>query len=234
MPALTRQQARMIDELAVNKLGIPGLLLMENAGRNTAHVVLEVLEDHLHLIAADAQVCVVAGGGNNGGDGYAIARHLAVTGASVTVLACVALDELEGDARTQADIAERMGLVVDAVGELFPSAVREHMDTAHVVVDALLGTGFHGQVREPMVPLIGAVNEAHTRGIKVVSVDVPSGLDCDTGQSGGIAVEADVTVTFVAPKIGFEAEGAEAYTGQVVVVDIGCPQWLVGEVIEPG
>ena len=224
-PTLTRQQVREVDRRAIEDLGVPGVVLMENAARHAADTVLDLLEDELHLVAADAQVGVLCGGGNNGGDGYALARHLHNHGVAVTLCAAVPVADLQGDARTNADICVRLGLpVVNVADDAAAAQAALQWPRMHVLVDALLGTGFRGQVRPPVADLIAHCNAVRARhGVRVVAVDVPSGLDCDTGEAASLAIEADLTVTFVAMKAGFAHAAAELYVGRVIVADIGVP-----------
>lgn len=229
---LTRDQIREVDRLAIEELGIPGVVLMENAGRHAADAVLDLLAHAEQLVAADARVAIVCGGGNNGGDGYVIARHLHNAGVKhVDALATRPLDDLHGDTLIHARTAERMGLVTtvassDALGKWFEKGA-----TPHVVVDALLGTGFQGQPRHDAATIIDAINTAKEAGAFILAVDVPSGFDCQTGEAPGPAVMADLTVTFVAEKIGFATSGAQTWLGQVVVAEIGAPPELIQSVL---
>ncbi|MEX0777251.1 MAG: NAD(P)H-hydrate epimerase [Phycisphaeraceae bacterium] len=232
MIALTREQVRQIDRLAVESLAIPSIVLMENAARNTAQEILLLLEEELHLIANDAKVAIVCGGGNNGGDGLAIARHLHNHGAAVDVYLTKQPEELEGDAATNLAIVHRMGLPILVItNDADLGSAAEQWREAHVLVDASLGTGFAGPVREPLAGVIAQCNAAGQHGVKIVAVDVPSGLDCDTGEPGNATIVANLTVTFVAMKVGFAQPAAEPYVGQVVVVDIGTPPSLMMEVL---
>lgn len=220
---LTRQQIRQIDRSAIEQYGIPGVVLMENAGRGTAQHVIEMLDD-----VEDKHVTVACGGGNNGGDGFVIARHLHNAGAGVTVLVAAEPDRLAGDAATNFRIVQAMGLpMVLALTTEQITQAGQTLAGADVIVDALLGTGFAGRVRPPMDDLIEHINAAQQRGVKVVSVDIPSGLDCDSGLPGGIAVRANLTATFVAPKVGMLEPMAADHVGRLVVVDIGVPSRLV-------
>lgn len=149
-----------------------------------------------------ARALILCGGGNNGGDGYAIARHLTIRGLAVTIIAAKDPAELTGDAAINCGIVRRMGLPI------LPASQVEAFAAADVIVDALLGTGFHGQVRPPIDDLIARCNSAAAAGLPVVSVDVPSGLDAQTGEPAEHTVHAAVTVTFVAQKAGFRASAA--------------------------
>ncbi len=225
MQTLTRLQVREVDRLAIEELGIPGIVLMENAARNAAAAILDVIEGQLQLTPVDARVVVLCGGGNNGGDGYAIARHLHNVGATVILIAAKAPAELSGDAATNHAICAAMGLDIRPV-----ECAAEALRGGHVAVDALLGTGFAGEVRPPLASLIALTNESRaTQGLVTVAIDVPSGLDCDTGQPAAPTIEADLTVTFVAAKPGLLAESARPYVGELVVADIGSPPELIAQ-----
>jgi len=233
MSTLTRQQAREIDRLATEQFGIPSILLMENAARSAAEIVLELIEEigEEHYFKGDVPgVAILCGGGYNGGDGYAIARHLFNAGVEVAVFAAVHPEKLTGDAAVMANIVRKMDMgpefMLDA--EAVKARAAE-LGEADVIVDALLGTGFTGDVRGHLVDAIGLINHLREEGATVVAIDVPSGLDCDTGKAGGVAVEADVTVTFVAMKAGFTRPGADRYTGRIIEADIGAPSQLMQE-----
>ena len=221
---LSRAQVRRVDALAVEDLRMPSILLMENAGRNAATLIAQ------RYPLGDGFVTLLCGPGNNGGDGFVIARHLANAGYAVRVLFLGETSRLTDDARTNFNIATHMGFTIDVLDTA--SACRmaiEELSSSDVLVDALLGTGFHGHVREPLAGAIETVNARLWRG--VVSIDVPSGLDCDTGEIGNVAVRADGTVTFVARKRGFENPAAHRYLGEVVVADIGAPPALIERVL---
>jgi len=229
--ALSREQSRRVDRLACEELHIPGLVLMENAGINATAALLNHLDAQRGLPPTQARVAVVCGGGNNAGDGYVIARHLHNWGAAVELYSAVDPAKLTGDAATNHAICVAMGMPPTLVAD-----ARAATDAARrwggcdAVVDALLGTGFQGRVREPMDKLIDAINAAEDP-VKL-AVDCPSGLDADTGHPSNATVRAALTVTFVSRKRGFDAEGAEAYTGRVVVAEIGTPPWLIERVLE--
>lgn len=218
--AATRRQARELDRIAMQDYAIPGVILMENAGRACARAAVAMLGS-----AEDARVLVLAGKGNNGGDGYVVARHLTNWGACVRVLLLASKDEVlagEGETADNLRVVLKMGIPVDELtsAEDVERALAEHAG-ADLIVDALLGTGVHGEVREPYLGAIQAVNRA---GRPVLSIDVPSGLDCDTGEPLGAAVRARVTVTMAVNKLGFTRPGAAAYTGRVEVAEISIPR----------
>lgn len=229
MQPLTRQQVRAVDRLAIEELGIPGVVLMENAGRSAAEAILNLLRQR-KTSAPRAKVGILCGGGNNGGDGYVIARHLHNHGHAVTIFAAVAPENLKGDAAIHAAIVRNMALTIHVIrDEIQAIALATEWPAMDLLVDALLGTGFTGDsVRPPLAPMIRQANAARERGVAVVAVDLPSGLDADTGQAAAPTLRADLTVTFVAPKIGF-AHAAE-WLGQVNVADIGIPPELIPRV----
>ncbi|MBN1345667.1 MAG: NAD(P)H-hydrate epimerase [Phycisphaerae bacterium] len=218
---MTRQEVREVDRAAIEDYGIPGVVLMENAGRGAARVILTRLGD----LTAE-RVAIVCGAGNNGGDGFVIARHLHNAGVQVTIYLAVDTERLKGDALINHDIVRKMSLPTTPLrtAEQIARATGD-MRSCRVVVDALLGTGFTGDVRAPFDAIIRSINELD--GPDVVAVDVPSGLDCDTGRTTNATVRADVTVTFVAPKVGMLVPEASGYVGEIVVVDIGAPRELV-------
>ena len=231
---LTREAVREVDRLAIEDLGIPGIVLMENAGRHVADTALELLELELHLLPHDARTAVLCGGGNNGGDGYVVARQLYNAGVNVTAFAAKDPSKLTSDAETNYWIVHNIGSTLPLHGA---EAFVEAHDTAgqfHLIVDALLGTGFRGQVRDDLVAVIDACNNARVNGARVLSVDIPSGLDCNTGEPSNATVAADVTVTFVAMKTGLASETAHPYVGQIHVAEIGAPPELVQLVLQRG
>jgi len=225
---LSRAQVRALDRLALEEYGLAGAVLMENAGRGASEHVLAAL-------AGDARVAIVCGPGNNGGDGGVVARWLANAGVAVDVLATHGLAKLDGDAALQRRIVERMRIPVHELSA--GDAARDALARADLVVDALLGTGFEGEVRPNIARAIDLVNDWRQarlarglNGVHVVALDVPSGLDCETGIPSRPAIVADLTVTFAAWKIGFDAEPARGVLGRVVVASIGTPHELAERV----
>jgi len=217
MCALTRQQVREVDRYAIENLGVPGVVLMENAGRNLAKAVDEFLGQ-----ARGKRIAVVAGAGNNGGDGFVAARHLAMMGADVTTFLAAPAQQLSGDAEVNVRILRALGHEIRQVDD--PRGLAERLRPFDLVVDAIGGTGIRGALRGVAAQVVEQVNAA---GRPVVAVDIPTGLDCDTGKAEGPAIRAALTVTFVGRKAGFDAPGAAEYTGVVRVADIGIPAELV-------
>lgn len=225
---LTRAQVREVDRRAIEELGIPGVVLMENAGRNAAEEARRLLVDASNLRSA----VILCGGGNNGGDGYVIARHLQNWGLSVSLYATVPLEKLSGDAAINAGIWQKMkGHQRSIETQVQLDAASPTWSRTGLLIDALLGTGFSGELRPHMAAVIAAANRASSdAGVPILSVDLPSGLDCDTGTPASPTIRADTTATFVAQKIGFRAPQAKDYLGHVVVCDIGVPHSLVSSI----
>ena len=220
---LSREQVRQVDRRAIDQYGMSGLVLMENAGRGVAETML--------TIGVEGPVAICCGKGNNGGDGFVIARHLDNRGRPVQILLFADPAELRGDAAANWQIVETAGIEYDLVSkdvtieQLLPRLV-----DADWIVDALLGTGATGEPQPPYNVAIRAINRAVK---KVMAVDLPSGLDCDTGAAAHDTIVADRTCTFVAVKPGYLVAGADRFTGRVHVIDIGVPRRLVQEIAGP-
>lgn len=214
---MTRDEVRAVDHWAIETVGVPGVVLMENAGRSCAERAKEMLVN-----VAQPRVCVFCGTGNNGGDGYVIARHLHNAGVKVVVAVCGERARIRGDAKINLDILERLGCATGSLHLDEPglaAAVRTLADKANVVVDALFGTGLQGPLRVDYQRLVEAINALD---VPILAVDIPSGLDCDTGEPLGTAIRAACTVTFVAVKRGFVVSPeASRYTGDLYVASIG-------------
>jgi NAD(P)H-hydrate epimerase len=217
---LTRDQVRQVDCRAIDEYGMSGLVLMENAGRGVADTMLS--------LGVHGPVVICCGKGNNGGDGFVIARHLDNHGKAVRVLLFADPAELRGDAAANWRIIERTGIAVETfVKGVTAAQLKPHLADADWIVDALLGTGARGEPQPPYGAAIEAINSAVK---KVLAVDLPSGLDCDTGAAAQQTVVAEHTCTFVAAKPGFYKAGAQHYTGRVHVIDIGVPRRLIREI----
>ena len=211
MKIVTAEEMREIDRITIEKFGIPGSVLMERAGLSVAQRIRELFEKK--------KIIVLAGGGNNGGDGIAAARNLHNWGWNVRVLLMLREDKLSPDCLAQYRMAKQSGVAVE-----FRNDITEKDLHGAVVVDALLGTGINKAVTSPMADVIRFLNAS---GVKVVSVDIPSGMSSDTGQIMGEAVRADVTVTFGLPKIGHILYPGADHAGRLFTEDIGFP----GEVL---
>jgi NAD(P)H-hydrate epimerase len=215
---LTREQVRTVDRRAINDFGVPGVVLMENAARGTAEVLL--------ALGIHGPVVVCCGKGNNGGDGLALARHLDNRLVPVRVLLFAHPEEVGGDAAINLHILEKTGVRLDVRNEdpLNLELLRHDLAAADWVVDALFGTGLTGPLQTLFADVVRAINASSAH---VLAVDIPSGLDADTGEPLGATVRAQHTVTFVAPKKGFASPAARSWIGHVHVVDIGAPRSLL-------
>jgi len=222
MKLMDAQTVRTVDRAAVLRYGIKGLVLMENAGRGVAEAVKAELSSRGSVTG---RVVVVAGKGNNGGDGFVAARHLRNSGASVVVIALVGLDDLKGDALVNARAWVKMGGEIVTVRTV--AGFKKHrslLTHSSVIVDAIFGTGLSTPVRGYYAGVIEIINSFTE---KVVSVDIPSGVDATTGAVLGVAVKAAVTVTMAAAKLGLYLYPGREHSGRIELVDIGCPKELV-------
>jgi NAD(P)H-hydrate epimerase len=224
---LSRQEVRQLDVRAAHDLKLPTLILMENAGRGAAAWLAELaggLPEHPRIL-------ILCGPGNNGGDGGVMARHLDAWGYPVQIVWFAHRAQLRGDAETQWIILERSGVDQTAWFDIHPPEPEPQPTELDALfsgvdwlVDGLLGTGLTRPIEGALRTVVEAMNRA---GKPVLALDLPSGLDADTGVPLGVSVRARATATFVAPKLGFTAPGAADYTGEVAVIDIGLPRCLL-------
>ena len=222
--AVSVARMQQIDAEAIGTIGIPRLLLMEHAGVAIARAVQGLLP------TSAASVVVCAGTGFNGGDGLAAARHLHEQGSAVHVLLAGSVDRLQEEPAVYAAILQRLRVAIWECGRPewpstgVPDAAERLMTQCDVIVDALLGIGAHGPVREPIRSLIACMNRSTK---PIVSADVPSGLDADTGQVQGLAVQAAVTVTFGLPKRGCYLAEGPSHVGSLIVDSLSIPRQLL-------
>ncbi len=216
MKLASADEMREMDRQTIEDWGLPGAVLMENAGRAATSVCEELLVD-----LPPGPVVVVAGKGNNGGDGFVVARWLHGAGREVRVCLLTKLDELSGDAGINASFARRMGVPIQE--ETGRRAIDEHLAHATLIVDAVLGTGVSGEVRGPAREAIAAINAADA---PVVAIDIPSGVHADTGAILGDAVEAHTTVSFALAKIGLYQHPGRAFCGRIIIAPIGMAREL--------
>ena len=212
MRACTAEQMRAIDARAVSEYGMPSLLLMENAGRAVAERALAMLRDSP---GADPSVLVFCGKGNNGGDGFVAARHLAARGVCVTCILSADRSDVEGDARANLDLLAPLKVRVLDITDYADSRTAPDL-----VIDALLGTGSKGAPRGPAGQSVDAINAS---GCPVLAVDIPSGLDSDTGMAPGACVRATETITLGLPKIGLVTGRGREFAGSLTVAQISLP-----------
>ncbi len=222
---LSREEVRELDHRAITGFGVPGVVLMENAGRGCAELLIQLNHERTPVV-------ILCGPGNNGGDGFVIARHLDIHGWPVEVFVVARTNTHASDADTNFDILFASGIRYSQCHPTYfddPQAgvfLERTLRPCGWVVDALFGTGLSRPLGPPFERLVKAVNES---GNPVLAVDIPSGLDCDTGEPLGPVVKAAHTATFVAQKKGFLNPAALAWTGEIHVIDIGAPRVLVEE-----
>ncbi len=217
MYLVTAEEMRAFDRAAINDYGIPGIVLMENAGRTTFHI----LRTNLGGSVRGLRAAVVAGPGNNGGDGYVIARYLINHGADVDTFLLSPREKIGGDALTNLQVLEKMtSRIVEVTDAEALEEVRWTLEDKDLIVDAILGTGLNSEVRSPFREAILMINGAP--GLRL-AVDIPSGLDSDTGRIMGCAIKADLTATYGFMKLGMALYPGVYYCGEVEVVDISIP-----------
>lgn len=210
----SREGVRALDSDAIEEFGIPGIILMENAATSLAETALKML-----VGAGEPTVVIYCGTGNNGGDGFALARKLTNAGVRCECVLVGDRKKVSGDAKTNMDIVTKMGI---------PVVEAPTLDRPTLVVDALFGTGLPSPIRGSSTDAVDRINTCRQSGADVLAVDVPSGLDCDTGEPlGEHVVRADVTVTLAGMKRGLANGKAGSYTGEILVGDIGVPRALI-------
>ena len=202
----------------IEEVGVPGLVLMENAGRGAAEWALERADE---LGLTRGVWGVVCGGGNNGGDGYVMARHLSLAGVSVALFELSSPDRLSSDAAIFREVCVRLGLKAIPWG---PEGSPELTEEVSCWVDAVLGTGFQGVIRAPQRGALEAIARlSHSSGCPVIALDVPSGLDADSGDPAEGALKADYTLSFGSFKVGLMGSKGRFYSGEVSVIGLGVP-----------
>src|SRR5678815_2778562 len=223
MRILNAAQMRDADRHTVEEIGIPSLVLMENAGRQVVAAIEAAYEAHL-----DGRVAVLCGRGNNGGDGFVVARTLLQRGIDAAVFVVGAVSEIRGDARTNLEILGRLGVTVVEINdeqtwELHFSEIAR----CSLIVDAIFGTGLKSALGGMMETIVADVNAS---SIPIVSIDLPSGLSADTPHLIGDCIEASMTVTLAAPKLPLVLPPGEEHADDVVIADIGIPHEVIDSV----
>lgn len=226
MRVLTAAQMREADRRTIDDIGIASLVLMENAGRQVVAAM-----EAVHGDLREHSVAVLCGRGNNGGDGFVVARTLLQRGVDVSVFLIASVSEVRGDARTNLDILGRLGVTVVEIAnsqdwELHSSAVSD----STIIVDAIFGTG----LKTPLAGLLETVvADVNGSGVPVVSIDLPSGLSADTHEPIGDSIHAGVTIALGAPKLPLVLPPAELRAGDIVIADIGIPSEIIDGVDGP-
>jgi len=208
MKLISVKQAQEFDQFAQHILGIPSLILMENAGRHVA-------QEALKMLGKKKRVTIICGMGNNGGDGLVAARHLLNAGVKIDFYMVGELAKLKPDPRTNFNILITMGQEV--MGISGPEQLTS-LSKADLIIDAIFGIGLKSEVKDPYAEIIEFLNQSMK---PILAIDVPSGLDADTGKVLGVAIKAKQTVTFVAAKNGFTKAEGPKHCGKIVVRDIG-------------
>ncbi len=226
MRVLNTQQMRDADRQTIEEIGIPSIVLMENAGRQAVAAMEAAFED-----IGTSKVGVLCGRGNNGGDGFVIARTLAQRGIEAMVFLLGSVADVRGEARTNLEILGHIGLTVVEIAnaqewELHFSEISE----CDLLVDAITGTGFRGPLAGFLETVVADINGL---GTPVVAIDLPTGVSADTADLDGQAIEASMTVTLAAPKIPLILPPADAYAGDLVIADIGIPMVVIDELDGP-
>jgi len=226
MRVLNTQQMREADRRTIDDVGIPSIVLMENAGRQAVAAMEAAFED-----LSTSHVGVLCGRGSNGGDGFVVARTLVQRGVETSVFLLGSVADVRGDARINLDVLGRIGLTVVEITtaqewELHFSEISQ----CEVLVDAILGTGFHGKLSGLLETVVADVNGL---GVPVVSIDLPTGVSADSHELEGEAIDAAMTVTLAAPKLPLVLPPADSYSGDLVIADIGIPLPILDEVEGP-
>jgi hydroxyethylthiazole kinase-like uncharacterized protein yjeF len=226
MRVLNTQQMREADRRTIDEIGIPSIVLMENAGRQ-AVAAMEAAFDDL----AASHVGVLCGRGNNGGDGFVVARTLIQRGVETSVFLLGSVADVRGDARTNLEVLGRIGLTVVEITNAQAWELHfSEISLCDVLVDAILGTGFNGQLSGLLETVVADVNGL---GLPVVAIDLPTGVSADTHEVAGEAIDASMTVTLAAPKIPLIVPPADSHAGDLVIADIGIPLPLLDEIEGP-
>jgi len=214
LPELNRNQLRQVDQTATDQYAMPSIVLMENAGAGAARLI--------HERQPEGNLVILCGSGNNAGDGYAVARHLQLYDREVKIVSVVPLEKLSGDAATNYRIASKAGIEITAIER--PAQLAPLLQDVSVIIDGLLGTGATGDLRGIYPDVVNSANE---QTAVRVALDIPTGLDCDTGEASNPTFRADLTISFVAEKVGFKKNRAKEFLGTVQVVGIGVPRKLL-------
>jgi len=219
MKIVTSQQMREIDRKTIEEYGISGLILMENAGLG----VFKNLKKIYHNLK-EKEVIIFAGSGNNGGDGFVVARHLRNYGTKVKVFLLNSFNKISGDAKINLDIIDKMGIELIEITSYKSKELKEICRASDILIDAILGTGLRGEVIGLKAKIIDLMNNS---GKEIVAIDIPSGLYADSGQIAGICVKANYTISLALAKIGLLLYPGANYVGKLFIEDISIPKSLL-------
>lgn len=210
---LSRQESRELDRQAIEEFAIPSIVLMENAGRSITDFLLS------QYTTGDIVIC--CGKGNNAGDGFVVARHLDNHNIPVRILLFAPPEELKGDAKINYSIVIKSEIPMIFCNPDDNLKIQKELANAGWIIDAIFGTGLVGEIKSPFDTIIQLINSTSA---KILSIDIPSGLDCDTGTPLGAAIKAQFTATCATLKKGFLNPEAAEFLGHIHVVDIGVPK----------
>lgn len=222
MKPVLAEDMRRLDRAAIEEFGIPGLILMENAGRGVSDIISRAYQP--------GPVAIFVGKGNNGGDGLVVSRYLTNRGFDVLVLLLEEPARLKSDPLINYRIAEKMKIPVRKIsGPVLPDEIAGICSDADLIVDAIFGVGLNTGLAGVFRTAVEAINHS---GRPVLSIDIPSGLDADSGAVHGAAVKASTTATLGLPKAGLMAGQGPEYSGKIEIVDIGIPRSLLGPYLD--
>lgn len=213
-----QKEMQLCDRYTIDQLGLPSSVLMENAGSAVVQEIVKLYDSN------KTKVLVIAGGGNNGGDGFVIARRLIDFGFNVLLCMAFSEEKLKGDAKIHFDVYKKRKLPLFHFQDEQLHSLHDYINKSDIIIDAILGTGISGEVRTPFKEMIEAINRSNK---EIIAVDIPSGVNANTGEVTNIAVKATKTLTFAMPKIGFFIGEGPQYIGEWKVADISVPQEIV-------
>ncbi|HCJ65887.1 MAG TPA: NAD(P)H-hydrate epimerase [Elusimicrobia bacterium] len=228
MDYLTVKEINEIDRLASKKYGIPSIILMENAGRAVAEETIKTLKRQIPRYRRDTKtqkIAIFCGSGKNGGDGFVSARYLFNHGYMIEVYLLKNPTKISGDSLTNFTILKKIGIKTKLVSVNIFSNLSHELKSVDCIIDALFGTGLKGKIEGLPAQLIKLINQTKK---SIISIDIPSGLDADTGFSFGECIKATVTVTMGYPKKGFPNPQAKKFLAKLIIADIGYPKQLKG------
>ena len=219
MKIVTSQEMKELDRKAIENYGISGLVLMENAGLKVFENLKNIYSDLINK-----KVIIFAGSGNNGGDSFVVARHLCNYGVKVKVILLCSFNKIVGDAKTNINIIDKMGIELNEILTYKSLELEEIFQESDILIDAILGTGLRGEVTGLKAKMINAMNKS---GKEIVAIDIPSGLNADTGRIEGICIKANHTITLALPKIGLLIYPGASCVGELIIDDISIPHSLL-------